>query len=97
MLVCTIRALKMHGGGPAVVAGKPLPEEYKTENLELLEKGCENLFHHVNTVKKSGIKPVVCINKFYTDTEAEVQLIKRLCKEQGVRCAALCILLFSGV
>jgi formate--tetrahydrofolate ligase len=78
----------MHGGGPAVVAGKPLPEEYKTENLELLEKGCENLFHHVNTVKKSGIKPVVCINKFYTDTDAEVELIKRLCKEQGVRCAA---------
>ena len=88
VLVCTIRALKMHGGGPAVVAGKPLPEEYKTENLELLEKGCENLFHHVNTVKKSGIKPVVCINKFYTDTDAEVELIKRLCKEQGVRCAA---------
>jgi len=88
VLVCTIRALKMHGGGPAVVAGKPLPEEYKTENLELLEKGCENLFHHVNTVLKSGIKPVVCINKFYTDTENEVNLIKRLCKEKGVRCAA---------
>ena len=87
VLVCTIRALKMHGGGPAVVAGKPLPEEYKTENLELLEKGCANLFHHVNTVKKSGIKPVVCINRFYTDTDAEVELIKRLCKEQNVRCA----------
>jgi formate--tetrahydrofolate ligase len=88
VLVCTVRALKMHGGGPAVVAGKPLPEEYKTENLELLEKGCENLFHHVNTVKKSGISPVVCINKFYTDTDAEINLIKELCKKNNVRCAA---------
>ena len=87
VVVATIRALKMHGGGPEVVAGRPLPEEYKTENLELLEKGCENLFHHVNNVKKSGIKPVVCINKFYTDTDAEIQLIRRLCAEQGVRCA----------
>ncbi len=75
VLVATIRALKMHGGGPT------------EENLELLEKGCENLFHHVNTIKKSGIVPVVCINQFYTDTEAEIALIRRLCKEHGVRCA----------
>ena len=87
VVVATIRALKMHGGGPEVVAGRPLPEQYKTENLELLEKGCENLFHHVNNVKKSGIKPVVCINKFYTDTDAEIELIRRLCAQQGVRCA----------
>ncbi len=87
VVVATIRALKMHGGGPEVVAGRPLPEEYKTENLQLLEKGCENLFHHVNNVKKSGIKPVVCINKFYTDTDAEIALIRKLCDEHGVRCA----------
>lgn len=87
VLVATIRALKMHGGGPAVVAGRPLPKEYTEENLELLEKGCENLFHHVNNVLKSGIKPVVCINKFYTDTQEEINLIKRLCKERNVRCA----------
>ena len=87
VLVATIRALKMHGGGPAVKPGKPPPEEYTTENLQLLEKGCENLFHHVKNVQKSGIKPVVCINKFYTDTDAEVQLIRRLCEEHGVRCA----------
>ena len=87
VLVATIRALKMHGGGPEVKPGKPLPEEYTTENLHLLEKGCENLFHHVKNVQKSGIKPVVCINKFYTDTDAEVQLIRRLCEEHGVRCA----------
>lgn len=87
VVVATIRALKMHGGGPQVVAGRPLPEEYTKENLELLEKGCENLFHHVDNVKKSGIKPVVCINKFYTDTDAEIALIRRLCAERGVRCA----------
>jgi len=87
VVVATIRALKMHGGGPEVRPGRPLPVEYTEENLELLEKGCENLFHHVNNVKKSGIKPVVCINKFYTDTDAEVALIRRLCEEQGVRCA----------
>ena len=87
MLVATIRALKMHGGGPKVVAGRPLPEEYTKENLELLEKGCANLFHHVETVKKSGINPVVCINRFYTDTDAEVALIRKLCAEKGVRCA----------
>lgn len=88
VLVATIRALKMHGGGPKVVPGRDLPDEYKTENLELLRKGCENLFHHVATIKKSGINPVVCINQFYTDTPAEIQLIRDLCKEQGVRCAA---------
>ncbi len=87
VVVATIRALKMHGGGPEVRPGRPLPEAYTQENLELLEKGCANLFHHVDNVRKSGIKPVVCINKFYTDTDAEVALIRRLCAERGVRCA----------
>ena len=87
VVVATIRALKMHGGGPAVVAGRPLPTEYTEQNLELLEKGTANLFHHVNNVIKSGIKPVVCINKFYTDTDEEIALIKKLCAEKNVRCA----------
>ena len=87
VIVATVRALKMHGGGPKVAPGRPLPEEYTQENLELVEKGCENLFHHVATVKKSGIVPVVCINQFHTDTENEINLIKRLCAERGVRCA----------
>ncbi len=87
VVVATIRALKMHGGGPAVVPGRPLPKEYTEENLELLEKGTANLFHHVNNVKKSGIVPVVCINQFYTDTQAEIDLLYKLCKEQNVRCA----------
>ena len=87
VIVCTIRALKMHGGGPAVVPGRPLPKEYTEKNLDLLEKGTDNLFHHVNNVLKSGIKPVVCINKFYTDTDEEIALIKKLCAEKNVRCA----------
>ena len=87
VLVATIRALKMHGGGPEVVPGKPLPAAYTQENLDLLEKGCENLFHHVKNVQKSGITPVVCINKFHTDTDAEIALLRRLCAERGVRCA----------
>ncbi len=87
VLVATVRALKMHGGGPKVVAGRPLAKEYSEENLELLEKGCENLFHHVETIKKSGIVPVVCINQFSTDTDAEIALVRKLCKENGVRCA----------
>ena len=87
VLVATVRALKMHGGGPKVTPGAPLAKEYTEENLELLEKGTCNLFHHVNTIKKSGINPVVCINRFYTDTDAEIALLKKLCKEHGVRCA----------
>ena len=87
VLVCTVRALKMHGGGPAVVPGRPLPIEYTEQNLDLLEKGAANLFHHVGNVKKAGVNPVVCINKFHTDTEEEIALIKRLCAEYGVRCA----------
>ena len=87
VIVATVRALKMHGGGPKVSPGRPLPKEYTEENLELVEKGCENLFHHVNTVLKSGIVPVVCINQFYTDTDNEIALIKKLCADRGVRCA----------
>ena len=87
VLVASIRALKMHGGGPEVVPGRPLPEAYVKENLELVEKGCANLLHHLNTVKKSGIIPVVCINSFLTDTEAEVALVRRIVGAGGVRCA----------
>ncbi|MDA8235561.1 MAG: formate--tetrahydrofolate ligase [Clostridia bacterium] len=87
VIVATIRALKMHGGGPTVVPGRPLPDEYTRENLELVDKGLDNLIHMVNVVKKSGIVPVVCINGFYTDTQEEVKLIKGRMAEQGVRCA----------
>lgn len=87
VLVCTIRALKMHGGGPRVVPGRPLAREYQEENLELVEKGLPNLLHHLETVKKSGIKPVVCINRFHTDTDREVELVRRAVERAGGRCA----------
>jgi len=83
VIVATIRALKMHGGGPAVKPGIPLEEEYTKENLELLEKGCENLIAHIETVKKSGVRPVVCINSFHTDTKAEIKLVCRIAEESG--------------
>lgn len=87
VVVATIRALKMHGGGPPVKPGVPLPEEYRKENLGLVEKGCENLIAHIETVKKSGVRPVVCINSFYTDTPAEIQLVKRIAERSGALCA----------
>lgn len=83
VIVATIRALKMHGGGPAVKPGIPLEEEYTKENLELLEKGCENLIAHIETVKKSGVRPVVCINSFHTDTKAEIKLVRRIAEQSG--------------
>jgi len=83
VLTTTIRALKMHGGGPKVVAGLPLPEEYKKEDLSLLEKGVANMVHHINTIRMSGINPVVCINCFHTDTKDEIALVKKYAEEAG--------------
>ncbi|MGI6712292.1 MAG: formate--tetrahydrofolate ligase [Bacillota bacterium] len=87
VVVATIRALKMHGGGPTVVPGRPLPEEYTRQNLKLVEKGLENLLHHIKTVKKSGIIPVVCINHFTTDTKEEIDLVRMTVEQAGARCA----------
>jgi formyltetrahydrofolate synthetase len=83
VIVATIRALKMHGGGPAVKPGLPLAEEYVKENLELVEKGCENLIAHIETVKQSGVRPVVCINSFYTDTKAEIAFVRKVAEQNG--------------
>ncbi len=87
VIVVSIRALKMHGGGPAVKAGAPLSEEYTGENLELVEKGCDNLIAHIEIVKKSGVRPVVCINRFYTDTESEVELVRKIAEQNGALAA----------
>jgi formate--tetrahydrofolate ligase len=87
VVVATIRALKMHGRGPAVKPGIPLAEEYTKENLELLEKGCENLIAHIETVKKSGVRPVVCVNSFYTDTKAEIELVRKVAEKNGALAA----------
>jgi methylenetetrahydrofolate dehydrogenase (NADP+)/methenyltetrahydrofolate cyclohydrolase/formyltetrahydrofolate synthetase len=87
VLTTTIRALKMHGGGPRVVAGLPLDEAYTKENLELVEKGIGNMVHHINTIRKAGINPVVCINCFHTDTHGEIALVRKYAEEAGARCA----------
>jgi len=87
VLTTTIRALKMHGGGPKVVAGIALPEAYTKEDLGLLEKGVVNMVHHINTIRKSGINPVVCINAFHTDTKAEIALVRKHAEAAGARCA----------
>ena len=83
VLTTTIRALKMHGGGPKVVAGLALPAEYQKEDLGLLEKGVQNMVHHINTIRMSGINPVVCINCFHTDTKDEIAMVKKFAEEAG--------------
>ncbi len=87
VLTSTVRALKMHGGGPKVVPGLPLAEEYQKENLCLLEKGMQNMTHHINTIRKSGVNPVVCINRFSSDTEDELKMVRRAAEQTGARCA----------
>jgi formate--tetrahydrofolate ligase len=87
VIVATVRALKMHGGGPKVVPGKPLDESYTKESVGLVEKGCANLVAHIETVKKSGVNPVVCINNFHTDTKEEIAIVRRLAEQAGARAA----------
>ncbi len=83
VLVATVRALKAHGGAPAVKAGLPLDEAYTTERLDLLEKGCENLLAHIDIIRRSGVQPVVCLNAFHTDTPAERELVRRAAEGAG--------------
>jgi formyltetrahydrofolate synthetase len=83
VLVATVRALKMHGGGPKVVAGKPLDSAYTDENLDLLRAGLPNMIHHIQSARKYGIPVVVAINSFATDTEAELELIRKAAVEEG--------------
>ena len=83
VMVSTIRALKMHGGGPKVVAGQPLAHAYTEENLELLEKGCSNLTKMVQNARKFGIPVVVGVNRFQHDTAAEVELVRKKALEAG--------------
>jgi formate--tetrahydrofolate ligase len=88
VLVATIRALKCHGGAPIPVPGHPLDPAYNEENVEWAVKGAEtNLLHLVNVVKKAGINPVVCINHFYTDTDNEVNAVRKVAEDAGARVA----------
>lgn len=87
VLVTTIRALKMHGGGPTIVPGLRVPDEYTREDLDLLEKGIPNMLHHIKIIREAGVRPVVCINVFHTDTKAEIAMVKRSAEQAGARCA----------
>lgn len=90
VLVATVRALKMHGGGPKVVAGRPLDTAYTDENLALLEAGLPNLLRHIRNAKGFGVPVVVAVNSFATDTDAEIELIRRAAIEAGAEDAVKC-------
>ena len=83
VLVATVRALKAHGGAPAVKAGLPLDPVYTHENLDLLRMGCDNLLAHIDIIRRSGVQPVVCLNAFYTDTPAERALVREIAEGAG--------------
>ncbi len=83
VLVATIRALKMHGGGPKVVAGRPLDPAYINENLDLLKAGLGNLLAHISIARKYGIPVVVAVNSFATDTDAELELVRKAAVDEG--------------
>jgi formate--tetrahydrofolate ligase len=90
VITTTIRGLKHHGtsaGAPPCPPGKPIPKEYFQENLAWLEAGVGNLLHHIGTVKKAGIKPVVAINAFHSDTKAEIDLLRKMAEQTGARVA----------
>ncbi len=87
VVVCTVRALKMHGGGPRVSPGAPLDRAYTESNPGLVERGVENLVAHIETVRKSGIAPVVCINHFSADHADEILAIRRAAEAAGARVA----------
>ncbi len=90
VITATIRGLKHHGveaGALPCPPGKPIPKEYFKENLKWLEAGMSNVIHHIGTVKKAGINPVVCINAFHTDTEDEIKLTRKMCEAAGARVA----------
>ncbi|WBW71180.1 C1-5,6,7,8-tetrahydrofolate (THF) synthase, trifunctional enzyme Thf1 [Schizosaccharomyces osmophilus] len=84
VIVATVQALKLHGGGPPVGPGKPIPNEYKNEDVELVRKGCSNLAKHISNSRKYGLPVVVAINKFASDSESEISAIR----EEAIRAGA---------
>ena len=89
VIVATVRALKMHGGGPSVVAGRPLPVEYIQENIDLVQAGTCNLIRHIENAKKFGVHVVVAINKFKNDTDAEIDIIRTAALNAGANDAVM--------
>uniref|UniRef100_A0A7S0WIR1 formate--tetrahydrofolate ligase n=1 Tax=Chlamydomonas leiostraca TaxID=1034604 RepID=A0A7S0WIR1_9CHLO len=90
VLVATVRALKMHGGGPPVVAGTPLPHAYTTEDVGLVTAGCCNLARHIDNARKYGVPVVVAINQFAADTPAELEAVKKAAQDAGASAAVIC-------
>ena len=90
VLVATIKPLKMHGGGPEVVAGKPLPDVYLNENVEFARQGACNLIKHIENATKFGVPVVVAINRFSSDTDAEIEAVCNRAKEAGAFAAVSC-------
>ncbi len=90
VLVATVRALKMHGGGPKVVAGKPLASAYTDENIDLLRAGLPNLQHHIRNILRFGLPAVVAVNSFATDTPAEIELVRQAAVDAGADDAVVC-------
>ncbi len=80
----------MHGGGPKVVAGKPLDSAYTSENLDLLRSGVGNLVHHIGIARKFGIPVVVAVNRFFTDSPAELELVRQAAIAGGAEDAVIC-------
>ncbi|HAL60908.1 MAG TPA: formate--tetrahydrofolate ligase [Chloroflexi bacterium] len=89
VIVASIRALKMHGGGPRVVAGRPLDPAYEEENLDLLRKGLANLEANIKIALGFGVPVVVAINKFTTDTEAEIEMVREAAVAAGAEDAVV--------
>lgn len=89
VIVATVRALKMHGGGPKVVAGKPLDSAYTDENLDLLRAGLGNMQHHIKNALRFGVNVVVAINSFKDDTPAEVELVRQAAVDAGAEDAVV--------
>ncbi|KAM7221341.1 C-1-tetrahydrofolate synthase, cytoplasmic [Rhypophila decipiens] len=89
VVVATVRALKVHGGGPPITPGAPLNPVYKEENVEILRKGCVNLAKHVANAGSYGVPVVVAINKFSTDTAAEIEVIREEAIKAGAEDAIL--------
>ncbi len=96
VMVATVRALKMHGGGPKVVAGKPLDNAYTEENLELLRAGLPNMEKHIQNARSFGIPVVIAVNSFKDDTPAEVELLRQAAVDAGAEDAVVCTHWMNG-
>lgn len=96
VVVATVRALKAHGGGPELKAGMALPAVYKEENIDILRAGCVNLKKHISNARSFGVPVVVAINRFATDTDAEIAVVREEALAAGARDAIPCLHFSQG-